>query len=953
MEELYRFLLHRSAEELDLQEQADDVSDLSNGSDFQDDLQAETKQVDRMALAKNFQNSALFVGSISDWIFGHGLLKVAYTYLEFKASAAIALSELQLDCAQFIAESDPNFRVDISTPALANAWLQRLVADPGWLQYSNNLKDSILAIRESNQKVRGLADLVAVNNAMHLIERITTTSEDKVKPGRILQATLYLPGIRDVEVKTELDEIPDEDYAALEAARLEFENLDTAIEELLNVPRTQLEVTEEEVSGLFDPRSITVGRGDEDDEAVSATVLRNIKLGTETISRLSEPVKRTLDSSGTQYADTNLIEVLDVLRAKQKTIRYYKEKSQGKVAKGVKFGRLKMAKGQIQVQRYPRWVDELVPETTGDVSPAGIGDLMVVKQHLKRYEGGDVAHIENILQGEVKVREHQRHHLTEDTYFDEIETEKSESHETQTTSRFELKTEVKKTAKAESSMETGIKFSASYGPAVKLESNVKFAQKNAKTASRNRATVMSKELVEKAATKYSEKMKSSVTRRILDEVNELNRHTLDATAASGHVVGVYQWVNKVYESQVFNYGQRVMYEFMVPEPASFYIWSLGQAADQGESLAIPPAFDLSANDIKEWNYADLAALYDATDVPTPPEPFITREVDKSGGPNPEKGSILGSASIDIPDGYEYWSHNLRQTYSSKKDGDTTKGFNVSVSQAYHTTGPLPILYRGYSITGFAFFVHVLCRRTHNAMEEWRMKVWETLHTGHQIQVSNYQEKLAALLAQSGVQIQGRNPYYNRKLERAELQKSCISLLTGTHPSWVQGMKETQVGPVIKNAVAKTHGAYVRFMEQAYEWENMNYVFYPYFWARVKKWLELMNIEDVDPEFQEFLTSGYARVVVPVRPGFESAVEHFRQTGQIWSGGKLPDITDPDYLPIAEEIKARQQAEGDEIAIGEPWEVLLPTQLVKLRADNTLPEWEKQADGSWTEKQAAS
>jgi hypothetical protein len=129
---------------------------------------------------------------------------------------------------------------------------------------------------------------------------------------------------------------------------------------------------------------------------------------------------------------------------------------------------------------------------------------------------------------------------------------------------------------------------------------------------------------------------------------------------------------------------------------------------------------------------------------------------------------------------------------------------------------------------------------------------------------------------------------------------------------------------------------------------MTFVFYPYFWARESHWQSLLAIEDNDPIFQEFLTSGYARVVVPVRPGFESNVEHFRQTGQVWSGGKLPVITDSDYLPIWEEIKAKLNAPGSEEPVGEPWEVVVPTKLVKLRTTDQLPEWEKQEDGNWRE-----
>ena len=38
--------------------------------------------------------------------------------------------------------------------------------------------------------------------------------------------------------------------------------------------------------------------------------------------------------------------------------------------------------------------------------------------------------------------------------------------------------------------------------------------------------------------------------------------------------------------------------------------------------------------------------------------------------------------------------------------------------------------------------------------------------------------------------------------------------------------------------------------------------------------------------------------------------------------------------------------GDEVPVGEPWEIRVATTLVKLRPDDKLPSWTKQADGTW-------
>ena len=65
------------------------------------------------------------------------------------------------------------------------------------------------------------------------------------------------------------------------------------------------------------------------------------------------------------------------------------------------------------------------------------------------------------------------------------------------------------------------------------------------------------------------------------------------------------------------------------------------------------------------------------------------------------------------------------------------------------------------------------------------------------------------------------------------------------------------------------------------------------------------------------------------------------------GGPLPTISDPTYLPIAEEIAERSGKPMGEIPQGDPWDVTVPTALVKLRKDDNLPTWQKQSDGTWT------
>ena len=97
--------------------------------------------------------------------------------------------------------------------------------------------------------------------------------------------------------------------------------------------------------------------------------------------------------------------------------------------------------------------------------------------------------------------------------------------------------------------------------------------------------------------------------------------------------------------------------------------------------------------------------------------------------------------------------------------------------------------------------------------------------------------------------------------------------------------------------ALDQGPIIQFFEQAFEWEQMTYFFYPYFWGRKKNWPTTVNLSDPDPLFQQFLTAGAARVVVPVPIAYVDDVLYLLQNphhatklkDKVWGGGPTPII----------------------------------------------------------------
>jgi hypothetical protein len=617
--------------------------------------------------------------------------------------------------------------------------------------------------------------------------------------------------------------------------------------------------------------------------------------------------------------------------------------------------------GDLSLYGFPFPIGMSVPNSHGDVAPAGIADLLVIKQQLIRYEGAEVAHIENILKGEKKEREHTTRKQTEEFNFRETENTSVEERELESTTRFEMTKESSQTIKEDASLKAGLTVSGKYGPVVEFSASVEGAVSRSKEESTKSAASFSQDVTERSSTKLTERVLERSSLKITNEVIDKNMHGFDNVLGAGHISGVYQWVNKVYKAQMYNYGIRMMYDFMIAEPAAFLIASLQSAHANAVELEKPVEFTLRPNQISESNYFSWIQLYGATDVQPPPEMYKTKSVDFKAGGGENGTNYNQSGQLQIDEGYKA----VYGTVAALKNiWDNTATVDVVLGSRTHRfplgdwvwstnlndeVDSIPYAMDTMSVSEVEMAVEVKCRRTDRAMLKWQLETHAKLTTAYKARLSEYEEKISALEIQAGVTIRGRNPLLNMELMNDELKKHCLSILTEQHFDLFNAVQTGAYNiPQLNIAENAAEGPYVRFFEQAFEWEQMTWLSYPYFWGRKSTWEEKIAYEDVDPVFNQFLKSGYCRVVVPVRPGFEGALDHFRVFGEIWNGGPLPPISSDLYLPIADEIAERLDRPGDEIPQGDPWLVRIPTTLVKLRADDQLPKWQQDNTGEWVE-----
>jgi hypothetical protein len=587
---------------------------------------------------------------------------------------------------------------------------------------------------------------------------------------------------------------------------------------------------------------------------------------------------------------------------------------------------------------------------------AGIGDLLMVRQKIKAYQLSEFAHVENVLEGESRERRHRRLETREEITITEEERETEKERDLQSTERNELQTEAEKTVKDELQIEAGLQVSGSYGPTVSFSASLNASFSTTTEETQRKATSYSREVTEKTAERVRERVREEIRRRVLQEIEETNRHAIDNTNGAGrHIRGIYRWLNKLYDAQVFNYGQRMMYEFVIPEPAAYFLYAMVENPPvEGELVKPdPPTYygsPLKPSNLTRTNFHDYVSKYGVTNAPAPPAQFQTvAYFDKQDG---NTTSNFGrSGKLDIPAGYAAYGAVVQSDYVF--ESGTNRSYRIMIGGQWfdksnvagadwRTFGQrekeISVAYELMNARSFTLGIDVFCQLTAEGFAKWQIAAYEAIIQAYQQQQAEYEDKLAAAAIQAGPQILGRNPLENRRLERDELKKLVIMMLTGTADvaldSFYYGAE-----PVIDIPLATANGAKIRFFENAFEWTNMLYVFYPYFWGRKPRWLTALHLVDPDPDFAAFLKAGAARVQVPVRPGFERAVAHFSQFGEIWEGNDAPLIDDEMYVPIVDEITENLGKLDDGVPYPEgsqPWEVTIPTSLVVVQDLEEIP-----------------
>lgn len=533
------------------------------------------------------------------------------------------------------------------------------------------------------------------------------------------------------------------------------------------------------------------------------------------------------------------------------------------------------------------------------VAAVGWGDLVLARESLVGYAAREIAHIENILPGETKLREHERRSYSEELQESETLTERETEKDSQSTDRYELQAQSQEAISQSFSISTGVNTSGQYG-LTKVDTSLDGAFSQSESSSRSNSINTAREVVSKAVERTFESVRRLRRLTLSEHIKELNRHKLSNDGDSRAAIsGMYLFVEKIQKVELRHYGTRMMVEFHIPEPAL----SLLERTSTSHAVPTLPPFDVSPTSIEPGNYLCEAQRYGALDVTPPPPLFIQ----VGWGWNSkifEDGNQWGEDSfhelVQIPSGYRPLSAKVAWSGLQGKTENREFNFSFAVGgrsqeNVEHTVTTydgvvlklradtdwpqgVPVSGRVHGTWDGAMYVHVTltCMRTTEALDAWRIRTWQALRVGHetlerklaqQQQRTSYQDELLSALGQMSTSSE------YRRLERGELQKwaiKCMRLVPQNFNAIAQVGTVQEVDPGSSEAQAPI----VRFYEDSFEWQHMTFFLYPYHWARRASWNMRTSTKAPDLQHQAFLEAGAARVIVPVTPGFEDKVAWF-------------------------------------------------------------------------------
>jgi hypothetical protein len=572
------------------------------------------------------------------------------------------------------------------------------------------------------------------------------------------------------------------------------------------------------------------------------------------------------------------------------------------------------------------------------ISPVGRLYLERIEMFPAGVERGELVFTVPMAPGETTTISH-KEWATSSRGFEETVQDSFEGYsEKGVTEKTDTSTAAEANVQRSNTLDFGATLSGSYGP-VSLTTNVGLKNASEERQSVKASTQKNQEITQKSSSRVRQDHKVSVKIEAKQGMDSTSFKTMTNASTEAIRIDYYKMMRK-WRTELYRYGLRMTYDICIPTPG-VRIWARWRRIAEIDALLNTTfQFALKPQDITEaWVY-DEALKYGIILDRLPPlnvkPPLVYDTIPLVSEPG--SGQVLfARLDFDVPDGYEVqegtltadrvpWPSNPKQLFAFPSEEDVTPSGNRFTGHLLKHIGKtgrqtITYLYQGISTAGIS--IDYTCVRQESALEEWQRKVWKMLYDAAQ---AGWREDNAKLQAERDLlwrSLVGKDTLSLRRLEREEMVRLIMLWLIGPGTEYANAPASiestlnnmlddertflkplaptTQPSPTFARLdpanwqTALSFGDLVKFVQQAVEWENLLYFYYPYFWGSEEQGRDKMLFQHPDPEHENFLRAGYCRVVLTIRPDFEADFTRLVETGSL--GG---EYTSP-YLTVAEEI----------------------------------------------------
>ncbi|MDJ0835826.1 MAG: hypothetical protein QNK37_04870 [Acidobacteriota bacterium] len=581
-----------------------------------------------------------------------------------------------------------------------------------------------------------------------------------------------------------------------------------------------------------------------------------------------------------------------------------------------------------------------VKDGVSGIETFAIGDLQMVKQRLIRYEAGEIARIVNLMRGERKEVVRRKRKTTRTV--EERATARDRAEENaETENNHNLRQEILNTMCDHMVKHQYEGFKTSYGPPTTATLDGSFTISLTPTPDKpgkEEKTRFAREIVTRAANRITDRVNEVRTVTTLDETEEMETSIYDNSTGTSNLVGVFRWVNKIYLADVVNYGNRLLLELMLKDPASHYEGGESDIAGEAVYEPLSPA-DLEVNsyqDLNAENFAELAARYQMRDMEPPPaaQRIVTTTLQNESEkqiPVP-KGYLAGIATVSCALPPDMDSMEI-QVVVGTKIFQFTAGGSKSMALSREDTD-IPVVLPGQSkeqeAGNLVVTVEVVCELSGTALNQWQVRAYTDLMRAYEAVRNQYDRRIGL----HGPK--GRDKPDWSALERREIKRGCMNLLLDRYQDPAACVEV--IGARVSPGQVFTHR-----LEGMFEWPEMSYTLHAD-WGDpnagdgdgkgtqgdAHDWSRSGGEED---SFGYFLQAQIARVLLPVKPTFNLAVLYYLSSGTLWMGPlplvpvHLQDIT------LINELE-RMPPNGEYTRTENSWEFSIPTTMQILEPNDS-------------------